>query len=183
MTPFASLPPSPWIVRFSALISPASQVLDLACGAGRHSRWLARNGQRVTAVDRDLEGLSGLAEVPGVVTVAADLEGAPWPLSGRHFDAIVVTNYLHRPLLPTLAASLAPGGILLYETFMVGNEQLGKPARPEFLLQAGELLEFCRQEGLGVVAYEAGLVADPYPAVVQRLCARRDGAGSFSRLP
>lgn len=187
MALFPSLPPSAWVVRFAALIPAGGQVLDLACGTGRHSRWLARSGHGVTAVDRDQESLAALAEVPGVTTVAADLEGAPWPLLGRRFDAIVVTNYLHRPLLPLLAQSLEPGGILLYETFMAGNERFGKPSRPEFLLQPGELLEFCREvrldEGLEVVAYEAGQVAEPRPAVVQRLCARRGGGAPFSLLP
>jgi len=176
-------PPSPWITRFAALIPATARVLDLACGGGRHALWLARRGHPVVAVDRDGEALAALAEVPGVETLQADLEGegagspAPWPLAGRSFAAIVVTNYLHRPLLPQLAASLAPGGVLLYETFMAGNERFGKPSRPDFLLQPGELLEFARAQGLTVLAYEAGEVSQPKPAMVQRLVAWKPGEG------
>jgi SAM-dependent methyltransferase len=166
-------PPSPWVARWSSLIRPGGEVLDLACGAGRHSRFLAAQGFEVLAVDRD----TGLFPGPpgGVTLVAADLEGAPWPFPGRRWDAIVVTNYLHRPLLPVLAGSLEPGGVLVYETFARGNERFGKPSNPDFLLAPGELLEAVRGR-LRVVAYEDLVVDEPRPAAVQRICARREDA-------
>jgi len=103
----------------------------------------------------------------------ADLEEAPWPYPGRRFDAIVVTNYLHRPLLPTLAGSLEPGGMLIYETFALGNERFGKPSNPAYLLAPGELLEAVRGT-LRVLAFEDLVVSDPRPAAIQRLAARRE---------
>lgn len=148
-------------------------MLDLACGGGRHARFLAAQGFEVLAVDRD----AGLFPAPpdGVTVVAADLEGGPWPFPGRRWDAIVVTNYLHRPLLPVLAGSLELGGVLVYETFARGNERFGKPSNPDFLLAPGELLEAVRGR-LRVVAYEDLVVDEPRPAAVQRLCARREDA-------
>ncbi len=161
--------PSAWIVRFAPLIRPGGQVLDLACGSGRHARWLASLGFEVDAVDRDP---SLFPEPPeGVVLRSADLEGAPWPYPGKRFDAIVATNYLHRPLLPVLVESLEPGGVLLYETFALGQERFGKPSNPDFLLRPGELLEAVRGR-LRVVAYEDRVVEEPRPAAVQRICAR-----------
>ena len=158
--------PSPWVVRFAPLIAPGGVVLDVACGSGRHARWLEARGHRVTGVDRDA---AALAVGGATETVVADLEGAPWPLVARRFAAVIVINYLHRPLFPALLASLAPGGVLIYETFAVGNERFGKPSNPAFLLEPGELLERCG--GLDVVAYEDGLVDDPAPASRQRICA------------
>lgn len=166
---------SPWLLRFAHLLRPGGTVLDVACGRGRHVRWLAHRGFAVTAVDRDAaatEALRGLAEV-----VVADLEGAPWPLPGRRFDAVVVTNYLWRPLWPALRAALNEGGVLIYETFAHGQHLIGKPSRPDFLLQPGELLRVF--DGLQVVAYEDGLEADPLRRV-QRLVAV---AGSPDGLP
>lgn len=164
--------PSPWVVRWAALIRPGGEVLDLACGHGRHARHLAERGCRVTAVDRDPAALASLARVPGVRTVQADLEGAPWPFGPGIFDGVVVANYLHRPLFDALAASLAPGGVLIYETFMQGNERYGKPSNPDFLLRPYELADGLRGR-LEVVAFEQGRVARPKPAVVQRVCALR----------
>lgn len=148
-------------------------MLDLACGSGRHSRYLAGLGYRVEALDRDESALAGLAGVPGIATRHADVEEGPWPYHSRWFDGIVVTNYLHRPLLPLLINALGEGGVLIYETFMIGNERYGKPSNPHFLLRPGELLEVVRRR-LHVVAFEEGEVDAPKPAVVQRLCATRN---------
>jgi len=164
--------PSPWVIRFLPLIEPGGSVLDLACGGGRHSRLLAARGHRVEAVDRDAAALAGLAGIAGVARREADLEGGPWPFHGAAFDGIVVTNYLYRPLLPLLFNALEVNGVLIYETFMVGNERFGKPSNPAFLLRPGELLELVRRR-LTVVAFEQGEVTEPRPAVVQRLCATR----------
>ena len=168
MAPHASVTPSPWIVRWAEAIPPSGSVLDLACGSGRHVRYLAARGLRVTAVDRDREALDrceGAAE-----RIQADLEGAPWPLNGRRFDAVVVTNYLWRSLMPQVVDSVAPGGLLLYETFARGNERFGKPLSPEFLLRAGELLTLVPD--LHVLAFEDGM-ADAPMRRIQRLAAWR----------
>lgn len=164
------LAPSAWLLRWAHLLPPGGTVLDVACGAGRHVRWLAARGFRVTALDRDaqaLAGLEGLAEV-----VQADIEGGPWPLAGRRFDAVLVTHYLHRPLLPRLRDSLAETGVLVYETFAHGNQTVGRPSRPDFLLQPGELLAAC--QGLRVVGYEDGFAEAP-PRFLQRVVAVREG--------
>ena len=146
-------------------------MLDVACGAGRHSRLLSRLGFEVDAVDRAPELFTGPA--PNVTLLGADIEAGPWPYAGRRFDGIVVTNYLHRPLLPTFVDSLERGGLLVYETFAAGNERFGKPSNPAFLLQPGELLEAVRGR-LKVVAYEDLVVEEPRPAAVQRICARHE---------
>jgi len=169
--------PSAWVCRFAPLIRVGGLVLDVACGAGRHARYLAGLGYRVEAVDRDAEALRGLASVPGVTARAADLEGGPWPYAGQSFDAIVVANYLHRPLFPHLLAALADGGVLIYETFAAGNERYGRPGNPDFLLKPGELLELARRR-LRVVAYEDLHVEVPRPAMIQRLCAINQSAGA-----
>ncbi len=164
--------PSAWVQRFAGLIAPGGRVLDVACGSGRHARWLAALGLAVTGVDRNAEALQGLPA--GIEAIQADLEGAPWPLPGRTFDGIVVTNYLWRPLWPALMAALAPGGVLVYETFALGQQRHGKPSRPEFLLQPGELLQVCAR--LRVVAYEEGLLQQP-ARCVQRIAAVRASHG------
>lgn len=161
--------PSPWVVRWGSRVA-RGPVIDVACGAGRHARFFAERGLEVLAVDRERRSIEG------VQFVQADLEGAPWPFAGRRFAAVVVTNYLHRPLLPALVASVDEGGMLIYETFMAGNERYGRPSNPDFLLRPGELLEACR--GLAVAAFEQGLVERPKQAVVQRICAVRGAAGS-----
>ena len=172
--------PSAWVRRFAPLIPDGGKVLDLACGKGRHARFLAGLGHAVEAVDRDGERLSGLAGIDGITVRQADLEGGPWPYYGHAFDGIVVTNYLHRPLMPSLLGALAEGGVLIYETFMVGNELIGKPTDPAYLLRVGELLELVMRKHFTVVAFEQGEVENPRPAAIQRICARR---GSRFILP
>lgn len=168
---------SPWVARFLPLVRPGGRVLDLAAGGGRHVRLLRERGFAVLAVDRDIGALIPLAGL-GVEIRALDLEsGAPWSFGGD-YDAIVVTNYLYRPLLPRIAAALAPGGLVLYETFMQGNERLGRPRNPDFLLRPGELL--AAFAALTVIAFEQGEIALPRPAMIQRIAAR---AGPPSRLP
>ncbi|CAN0403253.1 unnamed protein product [Phaeothamnion confervicola] len=160
---------SSWITTWAGLVPPGAAVLDVAAGKGRHSRFFAERGHPVTAIDRDV---SGLAAGDNIEVIVADLEdGSPWPLAGRAFGAVVVTNYLHRPLLPVLLDSVEPGGVLLYETFMIGNERFGKPSRPEFLLEDGELLDLVRGR-FSVIAYEARMISEPKMAMVQRIAAR-----------
>jgi SAM-dependent methyltransferase len=162
-----------WVERFLPIIKSGGDVLDLACGRGRHSLLLHAAGYRVEAVDRDAGALAGIsARAPEIIARLADLEGDSWPYQGRRFDAIVVANYLFRPLFPRLLDALADDGVLIYETFMAGNERFGKPSNPEFLLRPGELLDVVRGR-LAVVAFEQGEVATPRPAVVQRLCATK----------
>lgn len=175
-----SLEPSSWVRRFAPLVPAGGEVLDLACGGGRHARLLAGLGHRVEAVDRDAAALARLSGVAGVSVRVADLEHAPWPYAGRRFAGIVVANYLHRPLLPLIEGALADAAVLIYETFMVGNERFGRPSNPDFLLHPQELLRVAQAAGLRIVAYEEGEVAQPRPAVVQRLCAVR---GAAARLP
>lgn len=163
---------SPWVERFAPQIAQGGSVLDLACGHGRHTRWLAAQGYRVEALDRDADALASLNGIDNVTPSQADVEEGAWPYYTRAFDGIVVTNYLHRPLLPLLMNALDEGGVLIYETFMVGNERFGKPSNPNFLLRSGELLEIVRRR-LHVVAFEEGEISSPAPAVVQRLCATR----------
>lgn len=168
------IPPSPWVVRHAQSIPARGKVLDLACGSGRHARFLAGLGYPVLAVDRDAEALAGLSTIEGITTRLLDLEGEEWPLAGQVFDGIVVTNYLWRPRLPDVLALLAPGGVLIYETFMVGNAAYGKPSNPDFLLQAGELRQLAAAAGLREVDYAEGYVASPKPAMRQAICAIRD---------
>jgi SAM-dependent methyltransferase len=167
--------PSEWVRRWAPLIAERGRALDLACGWGRHARWLAGRGLRVLAVDRDPAAREALAGVAGVEVLTADLEAAPWPFAPGGFDAVVVVNYLHRPLFPRILEALRPGGALIYETFAAGNERYGRPSNPDFLLQPNELLE--RTRPLRTVAFEQGRVERPKPAVVQRICAVRGGDG------
>ena len=163
-------PPSEWVKRWAGFIAAGGEVLDLACGSGRHSRYLASAGYRVCAVDRDTQAVAALAGVAGVSVQIVDLEGARLPLEGRRFAGIVVTNYLYRPLFPRLLEILAEDGALIYETFALGNERFGKPSNPDFLLRPGELLELVRGK-LRVLAFEDLQVSLPKPAMMQRICA------------
>jgi len=161
---------SAWIERFAHLVPAGARLLDVAAGSGRHARFFAERGVHVVAVDRDADALAALLNLPGVETRVADLEGAAWPFADERFDAIVVVNYLHRALFPQLFAALAPDGALLYDTFASGNEALGRPSNPAFLLREGEILERAR-ERLTIVAFEQGRIDQERPAVVQRLAA------------
>jgi SAM-dependent methyltransferase len=164
---------SHWVKRWSHLVPAGASVLDVACGSGRHVRWFAQRGAHVCGVDRDAAAVTPLREVADIVV--ADIETGPWPLAGRTFDAIVVTNYLWRERLPELLATLAPGGVLIYETFAAGNETVGKPSNPAFLLRPGELLTVCA--GLRVIAFEDGFETFDQGAperFVQRIVAVRD---------
>lgn len=177
-------PPSAWVQRWSPLVADRGVVLDVACGHGRHARWFYERNHSVVLVDRSQEAIESIA-IPAQAceAVVADIEAGPWPFAGRQFDAVVVTNYLWRPLIPTLLGSLAPGGVLIYETFTQGNETVGKPSRPEFLLRTGELLEVCRS--LRVVAFEDGFQEDSQglmPRFIQRIAAVRE-AGNMAGLP
>lgn len=166
---------SPWVDRWAHLVAPGAAVLDLACGHGRHARFFAQRGCMVTAVDRDAAAVDALRSIAEVVV--ADIENGPWPFAKRTFDAVVVTNYLWRPLLPAIVGCVAPGGVLLYETFAAGNERFGKPSRPDFLLQPGELLRACA--ALEVVAFEQGRLDNP-TRVVQRVAAAGKARGAQS---
>jgi SAM-dependent methyltransferase len=160
--------PSTWVQRWSHLVPAGGTVLDVACGAGRHLRWFAGRGHAVSGVDRDPAAVAASADAGRVVQ--ADIENGPWPFAGQRFDAVVVTNYLWRALLPVIVDSVAEGGVLIYETFAVGNETVGKPSRPDFLLRPDELLQACA--GLQVVAYENGFLEAP-ERFVQRIVAVR----------
>ena len=170
--------PSAWVQSHAGLVKPGGRVLDLAAGSGRHTRYFKGLGCKVTALDQDISGLQDLVEA-GVEVLAIDLEdGSPWPLGAREFDGIVVTNYLHRPLFPPLAGTLAAGGVLIYETFGVGNERFGRPSNPNFLLRPGELEQLAAAHGLQVLAYACGEVAEPKRAITQRMVAQRLALGS-----
>lgn len=166
--------PSEWVRRWADLVA-TGPVLDVASGAGRHAVLFAERGLEVFAVDREAQ------MIPGVQFVKADIEGGPWPFAGKRFAAIIVTNYLHRPLFTVLEEALAENGVLLYETFMVGNERFGRPSNPAFLLKPGELLQAFG--GLDAIAFEQGYVERPKPAMIQRLCATRGRTGTVRIAP
>lgn len=170
--------PSAWIERFAPAVRRGGGVLDLACGGGRHGRLFLQRGHPVCFLDIDTGGVADLRTQSGAEIVPANLEdGSPWPLPGRHFAAIVVTNYLWRPLFPALLETLEPGGLLLYETFMLGQERFGRPSNPDFLLAEDELFERCRS-ACHVLAFEQGEQAQPRLAMRQRIAARKHGEAS-----
>ena len=187
--PHGAEPPSAWVQRWSHLVAPRGVVLDVACGHGRHARWFYERNHPLALVDRSQAAIESIAfpahtgrrvdDVVDVVAVVADIENGPWPFAGRQFAAVVVTNYLWRPLMPTLLESLEPGGVLIYETFTQGHETIGKPSRPDFLLRPGELLDVC--SGLRVVAFEDGFqetAGGSAQRFVQRIAAVREAADS-----
>jgi len=170
--------PSRWVRRWAHLVAQGGAVLDVASGGGRNARFFAERGHPVTALDRDAAALATMRDVAGIGTLECDLEGAPWPLPlEQRFAAVVVTNYLHRPLMPRLIDVVAPGGMLIYETFALGNETVGKPSNPAFLLAPGELFAACTP-ALRVIAYQDGFLAQPREAFIQRICAVREQHGT-----
>jgi SAM-dependent methyltransferase len=175
------LKPSAWIVRWSHLLEHGATVLDVACGTGRHLAWFAGRGHPVTGMDRDID--QARLHTPAAELIQADIENGPWPMQTQGtiqtFGAVVVTNYLWRPLMDTVLARVAPGGVLLYETFAAGNASVGRPSRTDFLLRSGELLTHC--SALEVVAYEQGYLQDP-PRFVQRIAALRSPADGSKLL-
>jgi len=181
--PHRSEKPSDWVRRFAALV-PDGEVLDLACGFGRHSRLFAAAGHPVLAVDRDADALAAIFQ-EGVTTRQADLEnGHPWPFEKNRFSGIVITNYLHRPLFPDIFSGLIDGGVLIVETFAVGNGEFGKPSNPDFLLAPGELLAIASAyavANLHIIAFEDGYVAEPKPAMIQRICLAKSTFDAKSR--
>lgn len=173
-------PPSPWVVRFASHVPAGGPVLDVACGGGRHTRFFLERGHTVVAVDRDVTRVADLRGEQRVEIVEYDLEEdgpGSWPFAGSRFAGVVVTNYLHRPSLPDVVAAVAPGGVLIYETFAAGHERFGRPHSPDFLLRSGELLDAVR-ETLRVVAYEDVVIDEPRPAAVQRIAAVHDRPSS-----
>ena len=153
MHDFAS--PSPWFVRHAPCVAAGARLLDVACGSGRHARFFAWRGVQVVAVDRDAEALQSLSGIDGIAVECRDLEAQVWPYAPDTFDAVVVCNYLWRPTFGALLAMLRPGGVLLYETFMDGNERYGKPSRPDFLLRSNELIVRTHQ-ACRIVEFEEG---------------------------
>lgn len=162
--------PSQWVVKHAALIRKGGRVLDLACGGGRHAIWLAGQGYQVDAVDRDAQAVAGMQGMPNINVSIVDLETGNWPGIDQRYDGIVVSRYLFRPLLSTLTKMLNPDGVLIYETFMVGNERYGRPSNPDYLLQPNEL-KTVYAPLLKIYAFEQGRFEEPVLAMVQRICA------------
>ncbi|MFA7504483.1 MAG: methyltransferase domain-containing protein [Burkholderiaceae bacterium] len=163
--------PDPWILAWLARLPAGARVLDFACGSGRHARAAAALGLTVVAIDADMQALASVGE--GIAVVRAELEVAPWPFAEAGFDAVIVSNYLFRSRLDLLCGLIRPTGVLLYQTFAVGNESLGRPRNPDFLLRPGELLEVAARNGLHVLAYEDGILGSPARARIQRIVACR----------
>ena len=170
----STIEPSAWVARFAPFVPAGSTVLDVACGGGRHTRFFLDRGHPVIAIDRDLSVFAPPRDGPGLTLIEADLEdgspGSTWPPGDGRFGCVLVSRYLHRPLMPTLIAAVAPGGVLIYETFAEGQEEFCRPRNPDHLLQHGELLEAVRGK-LRVLAFEDIRVEEPKPAMIQRICA------------
>lgn len=164
-----ALAPSDWVRRFAPQVVAGGNVLDVACGGGRHGRLFLDTGHPVCFLDRDLSGVENLRGAANAELLQADIEANPWPLADRSFDAVVVTNYLWRPLFPQLLVSLKPGALLIYETFMIGNERFGKPSNPDFLLKRDELFDLCRSS-CDIQAFEQG---EDGSSMRQRICAMK----------
>jgi len=164
-------------MRWAHLIPAQAHVLDVACGSGRHMQYLQTQGFHVVGVDRDENALNSAKSFGEIL--CADLENAAWPLSGRQFDAVLVTNYLWRPNFADVLACLKPHGVLIYETFAQGNETVGKPSREEFLLGHGELLQMCQH--MRIVAYEDVFLNSP-DRYVQRIVAVLAGQDRSTRF-
>ncbi len=167
---FDKMVPSKWVIRWASLIQQGGRVLDLACGNGRHSIFLASLGFDVVAIDRDEQKLTNFSQFKKITPICSDLEKRPWPLSDDKFNGIIITNYLHRPLLPHIVRALDKPGVLIYETFGEGNEAFGKPTNKDFLLLRNELFNTL-SETLHIVSFEQGYVVNPKKAIVQRVCA------------
>lgn len=165
--------PSPWVTEHAGRIAPGADVLDLACGPGRHTRFLLERGYRVMAVDLNISGLDDLSGHPGLAVLEADLENGPWPLGNAQFGGVIVTSYLWRLLFPRIRDAVAPGGVLIYETFAAGNERYGKPSNPDFLLRDGELMDWFGD--WRVVGFEQTYTEVHKPAIIQRICAVKPG--------
>lgn len=179
MTTHHSLAASAWVQRWSHLVPDRGSVLDVACGSGRHVHWFAARGCSVTGIDRDAAAVEPLRSIARIAV--ADIEHGPWPLGGERFDAVVVANYLWRALLPAIVGAVAEGGVLIYETFAAGNETVGKPSNPDFLLRPGELLEAAHE--LRVIAYEDGFASAPDRFVQRIVAVRQAEAAAASRYP
>ncbi len=160
---------SDWVRRFAPEVAAGGAVLDLACGSGRHGRLFLEAGHRVSFLDRDLSGVADLKDAPNVELIEADIEAGPWPLDSRAFAAVIVTNYLWRPLYPQIVNAVQPGGLLVYETFLRGNERFGKPRNPDHLLVPHELVRLC-QDAFEIRAFEQG---EMNGSLKQRICAER----------
>ena len=165
--------PSPWFVKYAPLINKKGRVLDLACGNGRHAIWLAKQGYQVDVIDRDVDVVSNMVGMDNIKVSIIDIETGDWPQSDQRYDGLIVSRYLYRPLLHTFATMLNPRGVLIYETFMMGNECYGKPSNPDFLLLPNELLEIYSPL-LNIISFEQVHEEMPRPAVMQRICATKD---------
>ena len=174
---------SPWIARFAPLAAAGGSVIDLACGGGRHGRYFLKRHHSVSFLDKSLDGVADIADAPGVEMILADLEnGDPWPLDHRQFATVIVVNYLYRPILPAIVEAVAPGGILLYETFAQGNERYGRPRNPDYLLAPGELIDAVAGR-LTVIAYQHGSLGDDKSRAVKQCIAAINGPAEISVLP
>jgi SAM-dependent methyltransferase len=183
-TDLLSAPAADWVQRWLKGLDAGARVLDYACGYGRNTRYAIERGLTVQAVDSDASAVAAIAAPAQARCV--DLEQGPWPWTrsgcADQFDAVIVCNYLFRPRLDLLLSLVAPSGMLIYETFMIGNERFGRPANPKFLLQPNELFHACARAGLQTLSFEQGYFADPKPAMRQRICARRPSGFARSDL-